>query len=77
MRKQISVTNKTVIEIFAKQKNVSKYIQEAVLAYENIKNNDYITRQEVLELLAEYEPQAAAPAKNKVSKKDLKCILDL
>lgn len=76
MRKQISVTHERVIELFESQENVSKYIEKCVLAYEDFKEHDYITRAEVMELLKGYNsPTASTP--QKITKDDLSGVLDL
>lgn len=72
MRKQISVTNKQVLKYFSKQENVSKYIEKCVLQYEDFKENDYITREEVLELLSNQ-----GSSSYQVTKADIQDVLDL
>ena len=72
MRKQISVTHPRVIEIFAQQKNVSRYIQDAVLAYDGYRENNYVTREELMQIL-----NGVTIKRQSVSREDVKCILDL
>lgn len=72
MRKQISVTNPKVLEYFEQQDNVSKYIERAVLQYEDFKEHDYVTRQEVLELISGFHRATV-----KVTTNDIDSILKL
>lgn len=92
MRKQISVTHEKVIELFEAQENVSKYIEKCVLAYEDFREHDYITREEVLDLLKEWttagpgrtdsngrtnDDSRATAGRDKVKMQDLSSILNL
>jgi len=51
MRKTISVTNPKVLEIMSNSENASKLIEEAILYYME-RDKNYITRSEVLEMIA-------------------------
>lgn len=51
MRKTISVTNPKVLEIMSNSENASKLIEKAILYYIE-RDNNYITRSEVLEMIA-------------------------
>lgn len=80
MRKQISVTNEKVLELFDKQQNVSKFIEKCVLAYHEA-NCGYVTREEVIELIESYlvgrEINTPTDNETSVNRDDLECILDL
>lgn len=75
MRKQISVTHERVIELFEAQENVSKYIEKCVLAYEDFREHDYVTREELMQILKGYSVPTATT--QKINRNDLSSVLDL
>lgn len=64
MRKNISVTNDTVLKALEESENASKLIERAVLYYLDSIEKEYITRQEVEEMLEDGNKKVCILNKN-------------